>query len=144
MIIKMLTGLRRKINTVKTSTKRQKYSKFPNRNHRAEEYKWDEKYTRGFQQQISNLTHLEAEEREQWPGRPASETHTNKVAKTNKQTKNSKEQRELKVPMGQHEAEQCLHYRDSKRIKEKGTEKLSEEIIAGKKFNINLFILIGG
>ena len=46
--------------------------------------------------------------------------------------------------MGQHELEQCLHYRDSKRIKEKGTEKLSEEIIAGKKFNINLFILIGG
>ena len=34
----MLTGLRRKINTVRTSTKRQKYNKVPNRNHRAEEY----------------------------------------------------------------------------------------------------------
>ena len=48
----------------------------------------------------------------------------------NKQTKNFKEQRELKVPMGQHEAGQCLRYRDSRRIKEKGTEKLFEVTIS--------------
>ena len=34
--------------------------------------------------------------------------------------------------MGQHEAGQCLRYRDSRRIKEKGTEKLFEEIMAEK------------
>ena len=34
--------------------------------------------------------------------------------------------------MGQHESGQYLHYRDSRRIKEKGTEKLFEEIMAEK------------
>ena len=76
--------------------------------------------------------------------RKTSKWNSYEQSSKNKQTKNLKEQRELKVPMGQHEAEQCLHYRDSRRINKKGTEKLSEEIIAGKYVNINLFILIGG
>ena len=58
--------------------------------------------------------------------------NSHKQSSKNKQTKNLKEQRELKVPMGQHEAGQCLRYRDSRRIKEKGTEKLFEEIMAEK------------
>ena len=64
--------------------------------------------------------------------RKTSKWNSHEQSSKNKQTKNLKEQRELKVPMGQHEAGQYLHYRDSRRIKEKGTEKLFEEIMAEK------------